>query len=80
MFNDMVAVEMFSCDLITLLLYSEVNAGIFYATAEEREKMVKAERAFTDEKVQKIIDLKKKVSMNICCHGRRSHICEHEGL
>ena len=38
-----------------------MNAGIFYATAEEREKMVKAERAFTDEKVQKIISLKKKV-------------------
>lgn len=38
-----------------------MNAGIFYATAEEREKMVKAERAFTDDKVQKIINLKKKV-------------------
>ena len=68
MFNDTLAVEMFSY-VFTLLPSSEVNAGIFYATAEEREKMVKAERTFTDEKVQKIIDLKKKVSMNICCHG-----------
>ena len=54
---------------LNLLPSSEVNAGIFYATAEEREKMVKAERTFTDEKVQKIIDLKKKVSVNICCYG-----------
>lgn len=29
--------------------------------------MVKAERAFTDEKVQKIISLKKKVSKYILC-------------
>lgn len=55
-------------DFINTFIYSEVNAGIFYATAEEREKMVKAERAFTDEKVQKIINLKKKVGMNIYCH------------
>eukprot|EP00057_Strongylocentrotus_purpuratus_P014494 XP_011668968.1 PREDICTED: T-complex protein 1 subunit zeta [Strongylocentrotus purpuratus] len=40
---------------------SEVNAGFFYKSAEEREKLVQAERAFTDEKVQKVIDLKRKV-------------------
>ncbi|XP_065891823.1 T-complex protein 1 subunit zeta-like [Dysidea avara] len=40
---------------------SEVNAGFFYKSAEEREQLVKAERKFTDEKVQKIIDLKKKM-------------------
>lgn len=49
--------------LYNAMFNSEVNAGIFYATAEEREKMVKAERKFTDEKVQKIIELKKKVSI-----------------
>jgi len=38
-----------------------VNAGFFYKTAEEREKLVAAERAFIDERVQKIIDLKKQV-------------------
>lgn len=42
-------------------LCSEVNSGFFYKSAEEREKLVKAERAFTDSKVQKIIDLKKQV-------------------
>lgn len=40
---------------------SEVNSGFFYKTAEEREKLVAAERAFTDEKVRKIIELKKKM-------------------
>lgn len=43
------------------LLFSEVNAGFFYKTADEREKLVKAERKFTDDKVQQVIDFKKKV-------------------
>ena len=41
--------------------FSEVNAGFFYKTADEREKLVKAERKFTDDKVQQVIDFKKKV-------------------
>jgi len=32
-----------------------------YKSAEQRQKMVEAERAFTDEKVRDIINLKKKV-------------------
>lgn len=40
---------------------SEVNSGFFYKSAEEREKLVAAERAFTDEKVKKIVEFKKKV-------------------
>lgn len=40
---------------------SEVNSGFFYKSADEREKLVAAERAFTDEKVKKIIELKRKV-------------------
>lgn len=39
----------------------QVNAGFFYSSAEQREKLVAAERAVVDEKVQRIIDLKKKV-------------------
>ena len=41
--------------------FSEVNSGFFYKSAEEREKLVAAERSFTDDKVKKIIELKKKV-------------------
>ena len=40
---------------------SQVNAGFFYSSAEQREKLVAAERAVVDEKVQRVIDLKKQV-------------------
>merc|ERR1711988_295454 len=40
---------------------SEVNAGFFYSSAEQRDKLVESERKFTDEKVKKIIELKRKV-------------------
>ncbi|CAA0402909.1 unnamed protein product [Arabidopsis thaliana] len=40
---------------------SEINAGFFYSNAEQREAMVTAERRSVDERVKKIIELKKKV-------------------
>ncbi|GMF32128.1 unnamed protein product [Phytophthora lilii] len=40
---------------------SEVNSGFFYNSAEQREKMVEAERKFTDDKVRQIIELKREV-------------------
>ncbi|XP_012281950.1 T-complex protein 1 subunit zeta [Orussus abietinus] len=40
---------------------SEVNSGFFYKTAEERERLVSAEREFIDNRVKKIIALKKKL-------------------
>ncbi|KAL7090334.1 hypothetical protein ACP275_12G034200 [Erythranthe tilingii] len=40
---------------------SEINAGFFYSSAEQRESMVAAERRSVDERIQKIIDLKDKV-------------------
>jgi len=40
---------------------SEVNAGFFYSSSEQRDKLVESERKFTDEKVRKIVELKKKV-------------------
>ena len=46
------------------MLYSEVNSGFFYKSAEEREKLVAAERKFTDDKVQKVIELKNKVRVH----------------
>lgn len=38
---------------------SEVQSGFFYSTAEQRESMVDAERAVVDERVKKIVALKK---------------------
>lgn len=40
---------------------SEVSSGFFYSSADERERLVEAERAVTDDRVKKIIALKKKV-------------------
>uniref|UniRef100_A0A0B8RTH3 T-complex protein 1 subunit zeta n=1 Tax=Philothamnus irregularis TaxID=1899461 RepID=A0A0B8RTH3_9SAUR len=40
---------------------TEVNSGFFYKSAEEREKLVKAERKFIEERVNKIIELKNSV-------------------
>ncbi len=52
---------MVSNSLLYAMFSSEVNSGFFYKSASEREKLVQAERAFTDTKVQKIIDFKKQV-------------------
>ena len=38
-----------------------MNSGFFYKTAADREKLVAAERKFVDDRVQQVIDLKKKV-------------------
>ncbi|XP_054166809.1 T-complex protein 1 subunit zeta-like [Oppia nitens] len=38
-----------------------VHSGFFYKTAEERERLVDAERKFIDDRVTKIIELKNKV-------------------
>ncbi|XP_004707406.1 T-complex protein 1 subunit zeta-2 [Echinops telfairi] len=43
---------------------TEVSSGFFYKTAEDKEKLVKAERKFIDDRVQKIINLKDKVCTN----------------
>ncbi|KAH0507056.1 T-complex protein 1 subunit zeta-2 [Microtus ochrogaster] len=40
---------------------TEVSSGFFYKTVEEKEKLVRAERKFIEDRVQKIIDLKQKV-------------------
>merc|ERR1711872_308798 len=40
---------------------TEVNSGFFYKSAEDREQLVTAERKFIEDRVQKIIELKKKL-------------------
>jgi len=40
---------------------TEVNSGFFYNSADQRDKLVESERAFTDDKVRKVIELKRKV-------------------
>ena len=40
---------------------TEVNSGFFYKTAEDREKLVAAERKFIEDRVRKVIEFKRKV-------------------
>lgn len=39
-------------------------AGFFYSSADQREKLVAAEREITNDRVRKIIELKNKVCMS----------------
>ena len=43
---------------------SEINSGFYYSSAEQREKLVESERRFVDEKLRKIVKLKKEVCGN----------------
>eukprot|EP00698_Gefionella_okellyi_P019357 TRINITY_DN5920_c0_g1_i1.p1 TRINITY_DN5920_c0_g1~~TRINITY_DN5920_c0_g1_i1.p1 ORF type:complete len:536 (+),score=167.21 TRINITY_DN5920_c0_g1_i1:53-1660(+) len=40
---------------------TEVNSGFYFSSADQREKLVASERSFTDDRVRKIIELKKQV-------------------
>ena len=40
---------------------TEVHSGFFWSNAEQREKLIQSERAFTDEKAMKIVEFKNKV-------------------
>ncbi|XP_071945272.1 T-complex protein 1 subunit zeta-like [Antedon mediterranea] len=51
----------FTCNISMEYEKSEVNAGFFYKSAAEREKLVQAERSHTDQKVQKVIEFKRSV-------------------
>lgn len=59
-----------SCNISLEYEKSEVNSGFFYSSAEQREKLVAAERAYTDERVRKIIELKQK----LCGDGDKSFV------
>ncbi|GFH25355.1 chaperonin complex component [Haematococcus lacustris] len=50
-----------TCNISLEYEKSEVNSGFFYSSAEQREKLVAAEREVTDERVRRIIALKKQV-------------------
>uniref|UniRef100_A0A6M2DP43 Putative chaperonin subunit 6a zeta pararge aegeria n=1 Tax=Xenopsylla cheopis TaxID=163159 RepID=A0A6M2DP43_XENCH len=50
-----------TCNISMEYEKSEVNSGFFYKSAADREKLVLAEREFIEQRVQAIIDLKKKL-------------------
>ncbi|KAI6218539.1 T-complex protein 1 subunit zeta-like, protein [Aphelenchoides fujianensis] len=50
-----------TCNISLEFEKTEVNSGLFYKTAAEREKLLAAEREFITRRVHKIIELKEKV-------------------
>lgn len=50
-----------TCNISLEYEKSEVNSGFYYSSAEQRNRMVKAERATCDAKVAQIVALKKKL-------------------
>merc|ERR1711970_695081 len=50
-----------TCNISLEYEKTEVNSGFFYKSAEDREKLVTAERKFIEDRVQKIIELKRKL-------------------
>lgn len=50
-----------TCNISLEYEKSEVNSSFYYSSADQREKLVAAERAYTDERVNKVIELKRKV-------------------
>jgi len=55
---------------------SEVNSGFMYNSAEQREKMVHAERKWVDERTEMVLDLKRKV----CKPGESFVIINQKGI
>jgi len=55
---------------------SEVNSGFYYNSAEQREKMVAAERKWVDDRTQMVLDLKNKV----CKPGESFVIINQKGI
>lgn len=49
---------------------TEINSGFFYSSAEQRDKLVRNERLHVDQKLQKIIELKR----TICSDGNSSFV------
>jgi len=55
---------------------TEINSGFYYNSAEQRQKMVDAERKWVDDRVELILDLKRKV----CKEGESLVIVNQKGI
>lgn len=55
---------------------TEISSGFYFSNASEREKLVASERKFTDEKVLKVIELKRKV----CKEGESFVVINQKGI
>jgi len=69
-------VHILTCNVSLEFEKSEVNAGMYYHNAEQREQMALAERSFTDQRVKQIIDLKRQV----CKDGEGFIVLNQKGI
>jgi len=69
-------VHILTCNISLEFEKTEVDAGLFYKSAADRDKLVEAERRFTDEKVKKIISLKREV----CKEGEGFLVVNMKGI
>eukprot|EP01036_Dinobryon_divergens_P025460 gene25460-34011_t len=69
-------VHILTCNVSFEYEKTEVSAGFYYSSAEEREKFVDSERKFTDEKVRQVIDFKRR----ICKAGESFAVINQKGI
>lgn len=69
-------VHILTCNVSMEYEKTEIAAGFFYSSAEERERMVESERKFTDDKVKLVIDFKRRV----CKEGESFAIINQKGI
>ncbi|CAG9462850.1 unnamed protein product [Pedinophyceae sp. YPF-701] len=65
-----------SCNISLEYEKTEVNSGFFYTSAEQRERLVEAERKVTDDRVRAVIDLKRRV----CKDGEGFVVINQKGI
>eukprot|EP01096_Ripella_sp_DP13-Kostka_P013846 TRINITY_DN609_c0_g1_i1.p1 TRINITY_DN609_c0_g1~~TRINITY_DN609_c0_g1_i1.p1 ORF type:complete len:537 (-),score=261.04 TRINITY_DN609_c0_g1_i1:152-1762(-) len=69
-------VHILTCNVSLEYEKPEINAGMFYSSAEKREDMAVAERSFVDQRVKQIIDLKRQV----CKEGEGFIVINQKGI
>jgi T-complex protein 1 subunit zeta len=69
-------VHILTCNVSMEYEKTEISAGFYYSSAEEREKFVESERKFTEEKVKMVIDFKRKV----CKEGETFALINQKGI
>jgi T-complex protein 1 subunit zeta len=69
-------VHILTCNVSMEYEKTEISAGFYYSSAEEREKFVDSERKFTEEKVRQVIDFKRRV----CQEGESFALINQKGI
>mmetsp|Transcript_20942 Transcript_20942/g.30010 ORF Transcript_20942/g.30010 Transcript_20942/m.30010 type:complete len:543 (+) Transcript_20942:43-1671(+) len=69
-------VHILTCNVSFEYEKTEISAGFYYSSAEERERFVESERKFTDEKVKQVIDFKRR----ICKAGESFAVINQKGI